>query len=188
MVLIFGLGNPGKKFKGTRHNLGREMVELLQRKWGFSAWQKKVKLEAEISEGKFQRKKILLAKSLIFMNESGRSAKKIAQNYKIPSQNLWVLQDEFDLALGKIKIVKNRGSAGHKGIDSIIKELGTKNFVRFRIGIKAKQKVAGIAEKFVLKKFPKDEKKIIKKAIERTIEAIEIALEESIEKAMQKYN
>lgn len=191
MIIIFGLGNPGKKYIGTRHNLGREVVNMLQEKWLFSSWQEKKKLKAEVSKGEIADKEVLLAKSLTFMNESGKAAKKLINYYQLTANNLFIIHDDIDLVLGKIKISKGRGAAGHKGVESVIRELGTKRFVRFRLGIgpkeKLKLKVKNL-ESFVLKKFKKEEKQLLKKAIDKTVEAIEVALKESVEKAMQKFN
>lgn len=194
MIIIFGLGNPGRKYQGTRHNFGRDLINILQKKWSFPPWKKKKKLKAEISEGKFGRKKIILAKSLTFMNKSGKVAKLLIKHYKLPTANLWIIQDEMDLALTKIKIVKNRGSAGHKGVESLIKELGTKDFVRFRMGIKkngerkTENKKLEFKDKFVLQKFQGREKRLATKIIRKTIRAIEKALKEGVEKAMQEFN
>jgi PTH1 family peptidyl-tRNA hydrolase len=125
------------------------------------------------------------------MNNSGKGIKSLITNYQLPIANLWVVHDELDLPLGKIKIVKNRGSAGHKGVESIIKELGTKNFLRFRIGIKSSTAEGAPAtekEKFVLQKFKKREEKIVKEVIKKTCQAIETALKEGIDKAMTEFN
>jgi len=173
----------------------------------FSDWKFEKKFQAEIGQGKIDNQKVILAKPQTFMNNSGQAVKSLRLNYlqkhrKIKAMavilrrfnNLWVIHDDIDLPLGKIKIVKNRGAAGHKGVQSIIDELGTKNFVRFRIGInrfaqnqKSKIKNKKL-DKFVLQKFNKEEEKILKKIIKKTVEAIEFALNEGLEKAMQEYN
>jgi PTH1 family peptidyl-tRNA hydrolase len=190
MILIVGLGNPGKKFQKTRHNLGFMIVESLKLKIkSFSDWRKKRKLLAEISEGIIANKKIILAKPRTFMNLSGKAAQKLTYNLQLTTDNLWIVHDEIDLPLGKIRISVGRGAAGHKGVQSIIDTLGTKDFVRFRIGIKPKQSSRSVyrAEGFVLKKFNKKEEKIVKEMIKRTVEAIEFAIKERVEKAMSKY-
>jgi len=149
------------------------------------------KFNSLISEGKSNDENIVLVKPQTFMNLSGKAVKKLISNIQNLTSKLWIIHDDLDLPLGKIKIVKNRGAAGHKGVQSIIDELGTKNFVRFRIGIKPvtrnKQQVARI-EDFVLRKFNKEEEKILKEVIERTCQAIGMAIKEGIEKAMQKFN
>ncbi len=140
------------------------------------------------------------------MNESGKAVKTLMDFYKTTRTVLVVVHDDIDLPLGKIKIVKNRGTAGHKGVQSIIDELGTKNFIRFRIGIKPKTGKPKNVAKFVLQKpskakpseagdetnsqrpFNKKEEKILKEVIKKTVGAIETAITEGIEKAMNKFN
>jgi len=160
MILIIGLGNPGLKFKNTRHNLGFEIVDIIKKENGFSIWQNKKKLKAKISQGKIDNQKIVLAKPQTFMNLSGQAVKSLMKFYKIPLKNLWVIHDDLDLELGKIKIKNDSRSAGHKGIQSIIDELGTKNFNRLKIGI-GPRPIEIDSKKFVLQKFFKNEKGIL---------------------------
>lgn len=188
MIIIFGLGNPGRKFIGTRHNLGQEVVNLLRKKWVFSGWQKIVKLRTEISNKEFADKEILLVKSLTFMNQSGKAIKKISFKFQVPISKIYVVHDDIDLPLGKIKISRARGSAGHKGIESIMKELGTKDLIRFRIGIKKQRTRVKKREVFVLQRFPKDEKQLVEQGINKTIQAIELTVKYGLEKAMQEFN
>ena len=190
MIIIVGLGNPGKKFEKTRHNVGFRVLDEFSRKNNFSDFKLSKKFLAEISEGIMNKEKVVLTRPQTFMNQSGKSVKILNTKYKIQNTNLFVIHDDIDLPLGKIRISKGRSAAGHKGVESIIKELKTKDFVRFRIGIKSqktdskKQKT----EKFVLQKFNKDEEKILKEVIEKTAEAIEMATKEGIEKVISKYN
>ncbi|OIO44554.1 MAG: aminoacyl-tRNA hydrolase [Candidatus Nealsonbacteria bacterium CG_4_10_14_0_8_um_filter_35_10] len=195
MILIVGLGNPGKKFEKTRHNLGFRIIDEFQRKkrdvHHFSDFRFVKKFNSLISEGISDRKKVILAKPKTFMNNSGKAVKKLISNIQNLTSKLWVIHDDIDLPLGKIKIVKNRGAAGHKGVQSIIDELGTKNFVRFRIGIRPKnnkQRTKNNIENFVLERFSKNEERVLKGVIERTCKAIELAIKEGIEKAMQRFN
>jgi PTH1 family peptidyl-tRNA hydrolase len=167
MILIVGLGNPGKKYEKTRHNLGFRVVDEL---------------------GFLNREKIVLVKPKTFMNLSGKTVKSLIKKYKMPIINLWVAHDDIDIPLGKIRISKGRGAAGHKGVESIIKELGTKNFIRFRIGILPKTGKPKKPEKFVLQKFNKNEERIVKEVIEKAMKAIDFSLKEGLEKAMSKYN
>jgi len=199
MILLVGLGNPGKKYINTRHNIGFWIVDKFARKNNFPEFKlskpftffaKKVKgkkFSSLISEGSLDSKKVIIAKPQTFMNQSGKAVKKIITYYQLPVTNLLVVHDDIDLLLGKIRIVKNRGAAGHKGVESIIKEIGTKGFVRFRVGIQpgAKPKEA---ERFVLQKFKKDEEEIIKEAVNKIVEAIESTLREGLEKSMSEYN
>jgi len=190
MILIIGLGNPGQKFQKTRHNIGKTVVSSLQLVFRFPKFKFEKKFKAFISEGNFIGKRIIIALPETFMNLSGKTVKALATNYRLPATNIWVVHDDIDLPLGKIRIVKDRGAAGHKGVESIIRELKTKNFVRFRLGIRPKQyhRLVYSTEKFVLQKFNKDEEKIKKEVIERTCQTIEIALKESLEKAMARTN
>lgn len=195
MVIIFGLGNPGKKFAKTPHNLGFRAIDAFWRKnrnvFHLSHFKLMKEFQAEISEGQRNGQKIILAKPQTFMNLSGRAVKKIIDKYKLKIENLFVIHDDLDLPLGKIRISIGRGSAGHKGVQSIIDELKTKNFVRFRIGISPISTFSAVAEnveKFVLKKFNREEEKILKKIIKKTVEAIEFVLKTGLEKGMNKYN
>lgn len=167
MFMIFGLGNPGKKYEKTRHNIGAMAVGGL---------------DSSIKE------KVILQKPETFMNLSGRTAKKLLKKRGLKVQNLITIHDDIDLSLGQIRIVKNRGSAGHKGVESIIKELGTKNFIRFRIGIKPASGRPKSPEKFVLQNFSRKEEKAVKEAIKNTAEAIELFLKKGLEEVMNKYN
>jgi len=191
MILIIGLGNPGKKYEKTRHNVGFLILNKFAEKNNFSEFKISKKNLAEIAEGFLNEKKIILVKPQTYMNNSGNAIKKITSNIKHEMLNIWVVQDDIDLPLGKIKIVKNRGSAGHKGIESIIKELKTKDFIRFRVGIKQtnnEQQIKNNIEKFVLQKFNKEEESIIKKIIKKTIKAIETAIDQGTEKTMNEFN
>ncbi|MDI6602826.1 MAG: aminoacyl-tRNA hydrolase [Patescibacteria group bacterium] len=184
MFLVVGLGNPGKKYESTRHNLGFKVVDEIAATFQFSIFNFHSIFNAQISKGKINGKKIILAKPQTFMNLSGKSVKPLINFYKITLPDLVVIHDDIDLSLGKIKIVKNRGAAGHKGVESIIKELKTKDFVRFRIGILPKTGKPKNPEKFVLEKFNKEEEKILKKVIKKTVEAIEMATRTEIEKTI----
>lgn len=189
MFLIIGLGNPSKKYEKTRHNVGFLAVKSLQLTFNnFSDWKKIPKYQAEISEGEIAEKKVILAKPQTFMNLSGQSVKLLVTNYKLPITNLLIVHDDIDLPLGKIKIVKNRGSAGHKGVESIIKELKTKNLIRFRLGIKPDFGKPKNPEKFVLQKFKKNEEKTLEEVIKKVAEAIEMIIKEGTERTMSKYN
>lgn len=188
MLIIVGLGNPDKKYQKTRHNLGFLATEELQGELDFPDFVFSKKFNAEISEGVFGGKKIILAKPQTFMNNSGTSVKKLISSFKLQASSLWVIHDDIDLPLGKIRIVKNRGAGGHKGVESVIKELKTKNFVRFRFGIQPKNGKPKNPEKFVLERFHKEEEKIVKEAVEKTAEAVEFLLKEGIEKTMNRYN
>ena len=192
MIIIVGLGNPGRKFKGTRHNLGREALDLFlkkyKEKYGLSNWKKEKKLQAEIVKSKSPHKIILLAKPLNFMNLSGETVYLILSFYKIEPQNLVVVYDDIDIPLGKIKIAKNRGAGGHKGVLSIFSRIKTKNFSRIRIGILPQSSKPEKVEDFVLKKFKKEEKEKTKKGLELATKAIDLIIEKGPAIAMNIFN
>ncbi len=167
MILIVGLGNPGKKYQNTRHNIGARVIENL---------------------APLNLTDVILSKPTTFMNNSGKSVKSLITSYKLPVTSLLVIHDDIDLPLGKIKIVKNRGSAGHKGVESIINELKNKNFIRLRVGIQPKAGKPERAESFVLKKFTKAEEKILEEVLKQAVMAIEMFLRKGLEKTMNEFN
>jgi PTH1 family peptidyl-tRNA hydrolase len=188
MILIIGLGNPGRKYQKTRHNVGFWVIEEFKKENDFPQFKFSKKSKSKLSIGFLGRKKIILAKPQTLMNNSGKAAKELISVFKSRIPNLWVVHDDIDLPLGKIRISRGKGAAGHKGIQSIIDQLGTKNFVRFRVGILPKWGKPKKIEKFVLKNFTKKEEEIAKKVIKKTISALETALSERLEKASQEFN
>lgn len=157
MILIAGLGNPGKKYVKTRHNIGFRIIDALK----------------EI----ISDRNIVFLKPETFMNDSGKAIKQALTYYKMPAENLYVIHDEIDLPFGEIRISKNSSSAGHKGVQSIIDELKTQNFNRIRIGIKPSNDRKKIdAAGFVLDKFSKQEEKELKDITKRAIEEINALL------------
>lgn len=168
MKIIIGLGNPGIEYENTRHNLGFAALDALAKEWNFPGFKENKKFLALLSEGTVSGEKIILAKPETFMNASGGAVAKLANFHKCASKDLLIIHDELDLPWGEVRLARNRGSAGHKGVESVITALGTKDFWRIRIGI-AKD-VTGEAEKFVLEKIPKNElalaPQIMKKAVE----------------------
>ena len=188
MTLIIGLGNPGIKYEKTWHNVGFVAIEEFSKKDNFSDFSFSKKFNAELSEGSLGKDKIILAKPQIYMNNSGKAVKQLISKLRIPISKLIVIHDDIDLPLEKIRIVKNRGPAGHKGVESIIETLGNKNFIRLRIGIQPKTGKPKLTEKFVLQKFNKEEEQQIKKTVQKTILAIEELLRQGPEKTMSKFN
>jgi len=180
MVIIVGLGNPGKKYNNTAHNIGFDIVDKIAQENDFPEFRlskpfilftKKVKgkkLNALLSK----KDNIILLKPQTFMNNSGETLRKFLQNSKFKMQDLIVIHDDIDLILGKIKVSKNSGSAGHKGAESIIRELGTKDFTRIRIGIQPEKGKPTNVEKYVLQKLNKEQKESLDPAIQKAIDEI----------------
>ncbi|MFH1656633.1 MAG: aminoacyl-tRNA hydrolase [Candidatus Nealsonbacteria bacterium] len=187
MIIIIGLGNSGIKYNNTRHNIGFKVIDQFAEKKNFPEFKLSKKFNSLISQYNLNNKKIVLAKPQTFMNESGKAVKSLTNFYKTKKTELIVIHDDIDLPTEKIKISKDRGSAGHKGIESIISEIGNKNFIRFRIGIQSHKKI-NTTEKFVLQKFTKQEINILKNITKKTIEAIEFLITNGLEKTMNKYN
>jgi len=180
MILIVGLGNPEEKYKNTPHNVGFETIDLFKERFDFPNFS--LNQNALISK----KDNVILMKPQTYMNESGTSVREIVNFYKIKEEDVWVIQDENDIQLGKFKINKDISSKGHNGIKSIIEKIGTQNFVRFRIRINNEQKEDLI--NYVLKSFPKNEQEIINEVISDVTSIINEAIEDGIEKTMTKFN
>jgi len=189
MYLIVGLGNPGKQYQKTRHNIGFEVISDFQCRLSDSAgWKLNKKFQAEISEIKNGSEKILLLKPQTFMNNSGQAVKAVTKFYKIKPENILIIHDDKDITFGEIKIQIGRGDAGHNGIKSIIQHLGTKDFIRLRIGLKPNRACKKEIADFVLGKFTPNEQKLLPKVIQKASEAIKMIIKEGVERAMNKFN
>lgn len=169
MILIVGLGNPGKKYEETRHNVGFFVLDAFQKEERFPPFLKAKKFLAKMS----RKGNIILAKPETFMNESGKSVGLLANFYKIKLRDVWVIHDDVDITLGEFKIQKGRSAAGHRGIESVINILGTKDFNRIRIGIRSEEGCKISTQKFVLEKFTLEEKKDIQKILPEIINGLQ---------------
>lgn len=133
--LIVGLGNPGEEYKNTRHSVGRILLEHFRKSVDFPDWQENKYAQALCASGKIEKEKVDLILPETFMNKSGKSVSFLSTKNKIKPENIIVVYDDLDLPLGKFKISFNRGSGGHKGIESVARSLKTKEFARLRVGI-----------------------------------------------------
>lgn len=185
-TIIAGLGNPGQEYEHTRHNSGREIAKAMKNAWDFPDFLFEKKWNAEISEGKVDKKKTVILLPNTFMNKSGSAVSAVLRFYKVKPKDLFVIHDDADIPAGSAKLSFNKHSAGHKGVESVMRALKTREFWRFRIGIGAKRNIP--AEKMVLRKWAPDEKRAIAKVAKRTIEAAQIAVSEGPERAMNSYN
>jgi len=180
---VVGLGNPGKKFEGTRHNVGFEVVDFLAYRNNINV--NKIKHKALIGDGFIGDKKVLLVKPQTYMNLSGESVREIYEYYNLDIDKLIVVYDDIDIEFGKIRIRK-KGSAGtHNGMRNIIYHLMDDNFPRIRIGI---GRPSGDIRNFVTERFNEKEREDILLSIRNAAEAIEVILKENIDKAMNIYN
>lgn len=199
MKLIVGLGNPGDKYIFTRHNIGFMVIERLVKDRlsllpSLKAWKKEENFLSDVCKGD----DFIAIKPQTYMNLAGLAVVKIAKFYKIEVSDIWVIHDDIDLPLGKIRMRKGGASAGHHGIDSIIKNLGTSDFMRFRLGIgRGKLDKPHTAdhnlhrrevEKFVVSLFKEGEASEVKHLIKNSAEALELALKKGIGTAMNRFN
>ena len=195
MHYIIGLGNPGEEYENTRHNTGRMILESFRKKMCFSEWESDKKSRAFVSAGKIGKEKAILVLPETFMNNSGKSAAPLIKSKKA-AESLVVVHDDLDLPLGAMKISFNRGSGGHKGIESIKRAIKTEAFIRVRVGISPsapsgklkKPKGDKAVGDFILGKFRPKETEEIKKVSKKACEAIAMIIEEGREKAMGEFN
>lgn len=197
--LLVGLGNPGREYETTRHNLGFLALDgflanasAAMPETNYKNFSANAKLQSEIATVQEKDKKIILAKPQTYMNLSGRAVQKILAYYHIDSSNMLVVNDDLDLPLGKMRFSFDSGAAGHNGVQSIIDSIGTKMFTRLRIGI-AKNENLDKQEKipafdFVLQKFSEQEREIINELKPKIVAAINVFLSDGFEKATSYFN
>lgn len=186
MTIIAGLGNPGQEYEHTRHNIGREIAQAIRTAWDFPDFRFEKKWNAEVSEGKIGREKVTIILPDTFMNKSGSAVGAALRFYKVKPKEFFAIHDDADILSGSAKLSFGKRSAGHKGVESVMRALKTREFWRFRIGIGTKRDVP--AEKVVLRKWTPDEKRAIAKIVKQTIEAVATAISESPDRAMNTYN
>lgn len=185
LKLIVGLGNPGKQYENTRHNIGFIVIDRLSQKLNISLTKKKFK--GLYGKGNINGQEIILLKPMTYMNLSGEAVKPFMEYFRIANENLLVIYDELDLPVGKIRLRYKGSAGGHNGIKSIINHLGSEQFNRIRIGIDRPQSGYPITD-YVLGTFTKEEKEIIDKMVEKTVEACEMWLEKPFIEVMNRYN
>jgi PTH1 family peptidyl-tRNA hydrolase len=185
LVVIAGLGNPGRKYENTRHNVGFLTIDRLSGKLGIKV--DRLRHRALTGEGMINGVRVLLAKPQTFMNLSGESIRDIVEYYRIPMENLIVIYDDTDLPAGTIRIRPKGSSGTHNGMKSVIYQLRSDEFPRIRIGIGKAPEGWDLAD-YVLGRFSADEAAILSKCIERAADAAAMIAADSIEAAMNRYN
>ncbi|WP_153127243.1 aminoacyl-tRNA hydrolase [Peribacillus tepidiphilus] len=185
MKIFIGLGNPGKQYEKTRHNIGFEVIDALSEKWGIPLDQAKHKGIYGI--GHVKGEKVLLLKPLTYMNLSGESIGAVLEYYKEEVDNLVVLYDDLDLPVGKIRLRQKGSAGGHNGIKSTIAHLRTQNFNRIRIGI-GRPTVPMAITNYVLGRFSEEEWAEMKKVMEKCTEACEDWIDTPFLQVMNKHN
>ena len=185
MKLIVGLGNPGRRYEGTRHNVGFDVVDLLARRHG-ADWEAAPR-GVEALVGRWRQADSVLAKPLTYMNLSGAAVIGLLQFYKIEPADLLVLVDEVHLELGRLRIRRSGSAGGHNGLKSIIASLGSMEFARLRIGVGRGDDRRDLAD-HVLARFDADERSTVTEMVDRSADAVELFVAEGIGPVMNRYN
>lgn len=184
MKLIVGLGNPGPEYKDTRHNVGFMVVEKMA---DFLRVKRQQHVhESVIAEARYKSETILLVKPLTYMNLSGVAVKKIIRSKKLTLSDIMVIYDDMDLELGRMRMRANGGSGGHKGMQSIIEEIGSSDFSRLRIGIGRPEQ--GHVIHHVLNRFDPEEAAVLNESAERAVQALNTWIVQGIVRAMNQFN
>ena len=183
--LLVGLGNPGREYKDTRHNVGFMLVDRLAVR--LNARGLKVQSKAVVTDAKYEERKLILAKPQTFMNLSGQSVQGLVHFYKIPLTNFMVLSDDLDIPFGTIRIRASGGPGGQRGMSSIIEHLGTKEFPRLRLGIGRPPGRMDPAD-YVLQNFSKDEQQILSEVLDHAAQAVFAFVTHGLNKAMNEFN
>jgi PTH1 family peptidyl-tRNA hydrolase len=183
--LIVGLGNPGRQYQSNRHNIGFMLLNRFAERLETSF--SRLESKALVTKAKFEDHSIILAKPQTYMNLSGQSVASLVKFYKIPLDNLMVAYDDVDLPFGRIRIRPSGGSAGQKGISSIIERLGTKEFSRLRLGVGRPPGTKGAAS-YVLKNFSGEDADFLPHVLDRAVDAVLTYITIDLETAMNRYN
>ncbi|MBI4122058.1 MAG: aminoacyl-tRNA hydrolase [Parcubacteria group bacterium] len=183
MKLVVGLGNPGKDYAWTRHNLGFILLDSLT-----DGWEKHHKANALVHKIEMNGQAVMLAKPQTFMNSSGDAVASLLQFYKLSPTDLIVVHDDLDLPFGTLRITVDASAGGHNGIKSIISRLGTESFTRLRLGIKTDRKNHVPADAFVLERFGFFEKQKVKRLLGNYHEALSCLLSHDAQTCMNRFN
>lgn len=185
--LVAGLGNPGREYQDTRHNLGWMVIDALARENGLR-WEYVSRFEADVAKwSRADGTVCFLAKPLTYMNESGRSLAALARFHKLKPESVAVIYDEYTIDLGRLKITTSGSAGGHNGVESILRQLGD-GFVRYRLGIGPKQPRQMDIKDFVLGKFTTAQQTLITQSIHTFLKGLDLLLDQGVERAMNTLN
>lgn len=184
MYIICGLGNPGKQYEDTRHNMGFKTLDVLSSRLGIQIT--KLKFKALLGEGMIGSEKVVLVKPQTFMNLSGEALRPIMDFYKETAEHLIVIYDDIDIPLGALRIRPSGSSGSHNGMKSVIYQLQYDNFPRIRVGLGDHGVIP--LDKFVIGKVPSSDQKILAEAINEAADAAICIVEKGLNEAMQKHN
>lgn len=186
MIIIAGLGNPGREYETTRHNAGFMTIDVLAKKYGIDVTEKKHK--AIIGKGVIEGNKVILAKPQTYMNNSGESIRELVDYYKPDVETeVIIIYDDITLDVGGLRVRKKGSAGGHNGMKSIIAHLGTEEFQRIRVGIGEKPSRMDLAD-WVLGHFSKEDINTLVGACEEACEAVKLLMNGDIDEAMNRYN
>lgn len=185
MKLIAGLGNPGKEYEHTRHNMGFDTIDILASRWHVSLWKETFK--AKVASVSVSGEKVLLVLPQTYMNNSGEAVSALARYYKIDPEDIFIICDDLDLLPGVTRIRKKGSAGGHNGIKSLIACLGTEDFNRFRIGVGHPKDGHTVIEHVLSRPYGDDVEKL-KEAVVRMADAAECAVTYGMDKAMNRFN
>ena len=186
MFVIAGLGNPGKQYEHTRHNVGFEVIDRLAKRMGISMEEKKHK--ALCGRGVLEGEKVVLLKPQTFMNLSGEAVKLAGGFYKIPPDHVLVISDDVSLPLGKLRIRAGGSAGGHNGLKNIIAHLGTDQFPRVKVGVGAPAHPDHEMVDWVIGNFSSAERKVVEDAVSRAVDAALCVMERGVAEAQNRYN
>lgn len=185
MKLIVGLGNIGKEYEATRHNIGFMVIDELARRWGVSTW----KNDRSALCGEYRaREKVLLLKPTTYMNLSGVAVGAYANFFNVDPEDIAVVQDDLDLPVGQMRVRRKGSAGGHNGIKSVQEHLGTGEFPRFKIGIGHPSHTNQAVINHVLQRFSSSEQQLVSEAVGKMADALELWLQGDMEAVMQEYN
>lgn len=185
MKAIIGLGNPGMKYAGTRHNIGFDAVTAIADKYNLSINNKKFK--GVYADGHIAGEKVLLVQPQTYMNLSGECVREVADFYKLNPDEIIIICDDINLDVGRLRIRKKGSAGGHNGLKNIIAHLGTEEFPRIRVGVGEKTEGWDLAD-YVLARFDKDSEPVIREALANVVGAVETWISEGIDAAMNRFN
>lgn len=184
-MVIVGLGNPGEKYKNTRHNIGFEVIDALAEDASINLKEKRCL--CLFGEGKIVDEVIILAKPQTYMNHSGVALKLLIDRFNIKMDSLIIIHDDVDLSIGKIRIRQKGGGGGHKGLLSIMNHLNTSDFIRVKVGVGAPINRSTLTE-YVLSKFEDDELDMVRRGIDEAVEAVKEIVTFGVDRAMNRFN
>jgi PTH1 family peptidyl-tRNA hydrolase len=186
--LIAGLGNPGREYAATRHNIGFVLADQLAARWGAASWRLERKFHARVARLERGGQKVILCQPQTFMNDCGLALGALWRFYQLPTQRMLILVDDADLPLGQLRLRAEGSSGGHHGLDSIERQLGTRAYPRLRLGIGRRSEEDRQITDYVLGRFAQSERPVMNEVLERAGQQVECWLSDGIQQAMNRFN